>query len=61
MNTLNQPEEADLVERFIGMHPWASMVRYARSGGEAVAIAVRIARAYMGEESGGILRVSWVA
>ena len=26
------------------MHPWAEMARFARSGGEANAIAVRIAR-----------------
>jgi glutamate-1-semialdehyde aminotransferase len=51
MSTLNPPEEVDLAERLIEMHPWASMVRYARSGGEAVAIAVRIARAYTGEET----------
>jgi len=30
------------------MHPWADMVRFARSGGEANAIAVRIARAASG-------------
>ena len=32
------------------LHPWAEMVRFARSGGEAVSIAVRIARAYSGKD-----------
>jgi len=45
--TLNSPEEVELAELLLKLHPWASMVRYARSGGEAMAIAVRIARAYV--------------
>jgi len=45
MSTLNAPEEIELAELLIELHPWAEMVRYARSGGEAMAIAVRIARA----------------
>jgi glutamate-1-semialdehyde aminotransferase len=44
--TLNSPEEVELAELLIKIHPWAEMVRYARSGGEAMAIAVRIARAH---------------
>ncbi len=44
--TLNSPEEVELAELLIKIHPWAEMVRYARTGGEAMAIAVRIARAY---------------
>jgi len=32
------------------LHPWAQMVRYARGGGEAMALAVRIARAYTGRD-----------
>ncbi len=46
MATLNAPEEIELVELLIEIHPWAESVRYARTGGEAMAIAVRIARAY---------------
>lgn len=46
MNTLNAPEEVELAELLIELHPWAEMVRYARTGGEAMSIAVRIARAY---------------
>ncbi len=44
MSTLNCPEEVYLAEKLIAMHPWASGVRFARSGGEANAIAIRIAR-----------------
>ena len=50
MSTLNCPEEVYLAERLIELHPWADMVRFARSGGEADAIAVRIARAASGRE-----------
>ena len=45
-STLNCPEEVALAEKLIELHPWAEMVRFARSGGEAMAIAVRIARTY---------------
>ena len=48
MSTLNCPEEVYLAEKLIQMHPWADMVRFARSGGEANAVAVRIARAATG-------------
>lgn len=46
MATLNSPEEVELAELLLKIHPWAEAVRYARTGGEAMAIAVRIARAY---------------
>jgi glutamate-1-semialdehyde aminotransferase len=46
MCTLNSPEEVELAEKLIDLHPWADMVRYARGGGEAMTIAVRIARAH---------------
>lgn len=45
MCTLNVPEEVELAKLMIELHPWAEMVRYARGGGDAMAIAVRIARA----------------
>ncbi len=45
-STLNVPEEVELAELLVELHPWADMVRYGRSGGETMAIAVRIARAY---------------
>jgi glutamate-1-semialdehyde 2,1-aminomutase len=44
-STLNCPEEVELAEALIELHPWFGMVRYARSGGEALSVAVRIARA----------------
>jgi glutamate-1-semialdehyde 2,1-aminomutase len=50
MSTLNCPEEVYLAERLVQMHPWAEMVRFARSGGEANAIAIRIARAASGRD-----------
>lgn len=50
MSTLNCPEEVYLAEKLVEMHPWAEMVRFARSGGEANAIAVRIARAATGKD-----------
>ena len=45
MSSLNNAEEIILAEKLISIHPWAEMVRFARSGGEANAIAIRIARA----------------
>ncbi len=50
LSTLNAPEEVYLAEKLIELHPWADMVRYARSGGEACAIAVRIGRAASGKD-----------
>lgn len=50
MSTFNCPEEVYLAEKLIQMHPWADMVRFARSGGEANAIAIRIARAASGKD-----------
>jgi len=48
--TLNSPEEVELAELLLRLHPWAGAVRYARTGGETMAIAVRIARAYAKKE-----------
>jgi len=50
LSTLNAPEEVYLAERLVELHPWAEMARFARSGGEACAIAVRIARAASGRD-----------
>ncbi len=50
MSTLNCPEELELAELLCTLHPWAEMVRYARGGGEALSIAVRIARAFTGKD-----------
>lgn len=50
MCTLNSPEEVELAKLLLKLHPWADMVRYTRTGGEAMAVAVRIARAYSGKD-----------
>jgi glutamate-1-semialdehyde 2,1-aminomutase len=48
MCTLNTPDEVALAETLCALHPWAQQVRYARAGGEAMSVAVRIARAATG-------------
>jgi glutamate-1-semialdehyde aminotransferase len=50
MSTLNAPVEVELAELLLKLNPWAGMVRFARSGGEANAISIRIARAYSKKE-----------
>ena len=44
MCTLNSPEEVELAQLLLSLHPWAEKTRFARTGGEAMAVAVRIAR-----------------
>ena len=44
LTTLNCPEEVFLAEKLLSMHPWAGKVKFARTGGEANAVAIRIAR-----------------
>ena len=51
MSTLNCSEEVLLADKLIEINPWADMVRLARSGGEANAIAIRIARAASGKDN----------
>jgi glutamate-1-semialdehyde 2,1-aminomutase len=48
--SLNCPEEVELADILCEIHSWAGKVRFARSGGEAMAIAVRIARAFTGKD-----------
>ena len=50
VTTLNAPEEVELAELLLELHPWAADVRYARGGGDAMAVAVRIARATTGRD-----------
>lgn len=50
ISSLNPPEEVELAERLCALHPWAQAARFARSGGEAMAIAVRLARAATGRD-----------
>ena len=51
MSTLNCPEEVYLAEELIKINPWSGMVKFARSGGEANAVAIRIARAASGKNN----------
>ena len=44
LTTLNCPEEVYLAKKIIDHHPWASMAKFTRGGGEANALAIRIAR-----------------
>lgn len=45
MCTLNPPKAVELAEKLCQIHPWAQQVRFARSGGEVAAVAIRTARA----------------
>lgn len=51
LTSLNAPDEVELAERLVDLHPWADMVRFARTGGEAMSVAVRIARAASGRDA----------
>ncbi|MFT5519444.1 MAG: glutamate-1-semialdehyde 2,1-aminomutase [Enterobacterales bacterium] len=51
MSTFNCPEEVYLAEKLVELHPWSDMVRFARTGGEANAISIRIARAATGKDN----------
>ena len=46
LTTLNPPEEIELAEILIKIHSWADQVKFARTGGEMNAMAIRLARAY---------------
>ena len=45
MTTLNSLDDIKLAKKLIKLHPWFDMARFTRSGGEANAVAIRIARA----------------
>jgi glutamate-1-semialdehyde 2,1-aminomutase len=47
-SSLVNPQEVELAEILLQLHPWAGKVRYARGGGDALAVAVRTARAATG-------------
>lgn len=50
MSTFNAPEEVYLAEKLLEMHPWFDMAKFARTGGEINAIAIRVARSYAGKD-----------
>ncbi len=47
-SSLNPPEEVELAQKLCQIHPWAQQARFARTGGETAAVAIRIARATTG-------------
>ena len=46
MSTFNCREEVDLAEKILKMHSWAEQAKFARTGGEVNAMAIRLARAF---------------
>ena len=44
--TLNSPLEVQLAKKIISLHPEFQKVKFAKTGGEAIAIAIRISRAF---------------
>ncbi len=49
--TLNAPEEVQLAELLIKLNPKMDMVKFGRGGGEAMSMAVRVARASSGKDN----------
>ena len=50
ISTLNPPEDVELAELLIKDNSWADSVKFARTGGESMSIAVRLARAFTKRE-----------
>jgi glutamate-1-semialdehyde aminotransferase len=50
ISTLNCHEDVDLAKILIDLHPWAGGVKFCRTGGESMSVAVRIARAFTGKD-----------
>ncbi len=50
MATQQTSDELELARLLTEIHPWAEQARFTRSGGEAMAVAVRIARAATGRD-----------
>lgn len=48
MSTLQTYAEVEVAKELLAIHPWAERARFARTGGEAMAMAVRIARSITG-------------
>ena len=51
MSSLNNINEYYLARDLLKLHPWFHMTKFARTGAEANAIALRISRAYTGKEN----------
>ncbi|MGE3778292.1 MAG: aminotransferase class III-fold pyridoxal phosphate-dependent enzyme, partial [Pirellulaceae bacterium] len=50
MATQQTADEVELAQLLIDIHPWAEQARFTRCGGEAMSVAVRIARAATGRD-----------
>jgi glutamate-1-semialdehyde 2,1-aminomutase len=50
MATQQTADEVELAKLLLQIHPWAEQARFARCGGEAMAVAVRIARTVTGKD-----------
>jgi glutamate-1-semialdehyde 2,1-aminomutase len=50
MATLQTYDEVELAKLLLEIHPWAHNARFTRAGGETMAVAVRIARAFTGRD-----------
>lgn len=50
MATQQTADEVELARLLIAIHPWAQQARFTRGGGEAMAVAVRLARAATGRD-----------
>ncbi len=50
MSTLQTSDELELAKLLLEIHPWAHNARCTRAGGETMAVAVRIARAFTGRD-----------
>ncbi|WP_440915338.1 aminotransferase class III-fold pyridoxal phosphate-dependent enzyme [Candidatus Pelagibacter sp.] len=46
ISTLNSYKEIECAKKLLRLHPWFDMARFTKSGGEAMSVAVRIARTY---------------
>ena len=50
MSTLQTNDEVELAQLLLQIHRWAAGARFTRAGGESMAVAVRIARAFTGRD-----------
>ena len=50
VSSLNSPQEYILADNLIKLNKWADMAKFAKTGGEANSIAIRIARAASGKD-----------